>query len=154
MTGVRHLIECVCTLPQFRHTVTPVYHKFPVFSVIEDDGSVRSKHVKCTNCGAVHKVDDLCRSEMILGAEDSQATITVDDVRLTLPRNVSELLIKYDVDVSIWEEVQFIYENKHWGRSVTLVTNNIDGKALGKVLKISSFDKIEILPFSREDVVS
>ena len=62
LEGVRHLIECHCTLPQYRNANPPVYHKFVVFSVLDED-AIQKKLVQCNNCGIIHKVVDLCKKK-------------------------------------------------------------------------------------------
>ena len=81
--GVRHLIECHCILPQFRNRQTPVYHKFIVFSTVDDD-KVNKKLVQCNNCGILHKVVDLCKSEIAHGMEEGASLRTIEDIRLVL----------------------------------------------------------------------
>ena len=66
MTGVLHLIECHCCLPQYKNSKKPVYHKFKVFSILDDGDTVISKHSQCNNCGVVHHVIDICKSEIII----------------------------------------------------------------------------------------
>ena len=66
---VKHLVECHCVLPQYRNRQELVYHKFTVFSLLEDD-SVVEKLVRCNNCDAVHRVFDVCKSEIFIGDLD------------------------------------------------------------------------------------
>ena len=72
---VKHLIECHCTLPQYRNRPDIVYHKFPVFSLLESD-SVVEKLARCNNCDAVHRVFDVCKSEIFIGDLDISAIKT------------------------------------------------------------------------------
>ena len=55
MPGLKHLIECHCTLKIFNGDEL-INHKFPVYSKVKPDGSIVSKLVKCNNCDAVHRV--------------------------------------------------------------------------------------------------
>ena len=43
MNGIKHLIECQCILPQFKKRENPPYHKFVVFSIIDDVDEVLEK---------------------------------------------------------------------------------------------------------------
>ncbi len=44
--GQKHLIECHCILPQYRRSSNTVYHKFVVFSVIDDSDTVEVEIAK------------------------------------------------------------------------------------------------------------
>ena len=82
-TGVKHLVQCRCVLPQFKHAHKPIQHQFVVFSVINDEGNVESKFAQCPNCGLIHKVVDVNNSEIMHGRENMGALITIDDVKLS-----------------------------------------------------------------------
>jgi hypothetical protein len=107
--GVKHLIQCHCVLPQFRNTNPPVFHKFIVFSIIEDD-EVKEKVVQCNNCGVLHKVIDQCRSEILHGKDTSSTIRTVEDVEVCLPERLAAYLKTQNVDMATWEQVEFIVD--------------------------------------------
>jgi len=48
---IKHLVECKCSLPQFRERDIPVPHSFVVFSVVNEDGSIQPSYAECNNCG-------------------------------------------------------------------------------------------------------
>ena len=82
--GIKHLVSCHCVLPQFRKMKNPIFHKFVVFSKLENDNVV-PKIAKCNNCGVLHKVIDICKSEFIHGHEDSvRSIVQVDYIKLPL----------------------------------------------------------------------
>ena len=64
MQGFKHLVQCHCILPQYRKMKDPVFHKFVVFSTIDKKDNVEPKNVQCNNCGVIHKVFDICKSEI------------------------------------------------------------------------------------------
>ena len=64
----KHLIECQCTLKIFENKTKPLYHKFVVFSLLEDE-NIEEKYVTCNNCDIVHRVYDICKSEIKWGKE-------------------------------------------------------------------------------------
>lgn len=148
-TGIKHLVECHCILPQFRDKETHTYHRFIVFSVIDDDDNVIPKHVQCNNCGVVHFVTDLTKSSIISGNDNDASVMSIDDIKLSLPENVSHILSNYNVDLPTWEQVSFLLENEKWNSKVILSSDaegNPDGAA-GKLLRIVSPISIKIEPY-------
>ena len=111
LEGVRHLIECHCTLPQYRNANPPVYHKFVVFSVLDED-AIQKKLVQCNNCGIIHKVVDLCKTEIAHGMEEGQSLRSIEDIKIGIPDKMVTFLIQQNADISTWEYVEFILDNK------------------------------------------
>ena len=109
--GIRHLIECHCVLPQFRNRTPALYHKFIVFSLVDDD-KVQQKLSQCNNCGIIHKIVDLCKSEIVHGLEEGRSLRTIEDIKMSLPARLVEFLTQQNVDISTWEYVEFILDNK------------------------------------------
>ena len=60
MRGQKHLIECHCILPQYRRALNTVYHKFVVFSEIDDSDTVVPKFAQCNNCGVIGHLAGQC----------------------------------------------------------------------------------------------
>ena len=89
--GIRHLIQCHCVLPQYRKRKDPVFHKFLVFSTLEND-EVEEKLAQCPNCDVIHRVFDLCKSEVYSGKDQSLAVSTIEDIKISLPSRINELL--------------------------------------------------------------
>ena len=81
-SGIKHLIECHCVLPQFRNRLDAVYHRFVVFSIIDADDNMVPKYAQCNNCGVIHKVIDVMTSEVALGNDNDAAVISIDDIKL------------------------------------------------------------------------
>jgi len=109
--GIRHLIECHCVLPQFRNRTPALYHKFIVFSLVDDD-KVQQKLSQCNNCGIIHKIVDLCKSEIVHGLEEGKSLRSVEDIKMGLPSRLVEFLTQQNIDISTWEYVEFILDNK------------------------------------------
>ena len=63
--SLKHLIECHCSLIIYKKRKDTVYHKFPVYSKLDKDNNIIEKIVQCNNCGVVHKITDLCKSEIL-----------------------------------------------------------------------------------------
>ena len=153
MQGVRHLIQCRCILPQFKTRKETVFHKFVVFSVIDENDVVKIKYSSCNNCGAVHKVIDICKSEIIPGKESAITTVTKNDIKFGISPNIVSILETYDCDLSTWEEVQFILENEVWDSSVVIAKENMGDSIQGKVLIILGLTRIKVESFNSEIVV-
>jgi hypothetical protein len=148
MDGIKHIIECHCVLPQYRHRDDPVYHKFIVFSVIDDSDTVVPKHSQCNNCGVVHKVIDLCRSEILAGRDELKSVISIDDLKIMIPEDISRVLDIYDCDLATWENVLFILQNKKWGASVIVAKEELEDERHGKRLTFTGPGSTQIEPFT------
>tara|TARA_B100000131_G_C17769626_1_gene472725 strand:+ start:159 stop:629 length:471 start_codon:yes stop_codon:yes gene_type:complete len=131
--GIKHLIQCHCILPQYRNRPNPVFHKFIVFSVIEND-TVNEKIAQCPNCGVLHKVTDLCKSEILIGKDENRALVKKTDVAFSLPQKVIDLLETYSCDLPTWEHCAFIIKEKLWGSKVKIVTEDLEESVSSKFL--------------------
>ena len=150
MQGVKHLVECQCVLPQFRNANPPVYHKFVVFSVIGESDSVMEKVAQCNNCGILHRVFEIGKSEIMTGDENGAgSTLTKEDMRLMLPSPVSQVLDTYSADHPTWEQCLFIVENKKWDTPVVVSReqNDDNGTVKGKIMKITSNGGVKLETF-------
>lgn len=152
-TGLKHLITCRCVLPQLKRVPNSPSHQFIVFSVIEDDGSVRVRYAQCNNCGIIHRVTEVNRSDVV-PREAMRAIPTVDDIRASLPRGLAEVLESNVADLPTWEMAQFIVENKRWGDFVVLSTDEEDGLRQGKYVRIIGENLLKVETFTREEVTS
>ncbi len=140
------MVECQCVLPQYKKSSNPVYHRFIVFSVLEED-KVRVSFAQCNNCGVVHKVVDLCKSEILNGKENLNSLETIEDIKLSIPADLSTVLENYSCDISNWQHAKFIYENRKWGESIVLVREELESEIQGKFLTIVSHDRFKIETF-------
>jgi len=138
----RHLLECHCILKLFQNKSKPLYHKFPVFSVSEDNGNIEKKYVKCNNCAVIHEVTDFCKSNIKWGDDMYKGLVTTkDDIIFNFKQkelfNVVEILEKYECDVSIWELVEHCLDNKI-DYSIVLEKKDIQDNTVYNCLNISS----------------
>jgi hypothetical protein len=147
MYGVKHLIECHCILPQFSGLEKQIYHKFVVFSIIDDDNKVAPTFVKCNNCDVVHKIYDIKRSEICLGDDRLQSLKTVEDVKLSIPDALVKALENYNAELPTWEQVEYILDNKKFDEIVILSQEQSDGSVRGKKLEILSETRFKITQF-------
>ena len=86
-----------------------INHKFPVYSKIDKlSNKVIPKFAKCNNCESLHYVYDICKSELRPGKDQTQITISKDDISLMIPGKLVNILIKQN---NLFDDV-FIKENK------------------------------------------
>ena len=121
-----------------------MFHKFVVFSIVDDSDTCVPKYVQCNNCNAVHKVYDVCKSEMITGKDELNTVTTISEIRRGLPTDLREVLDSYNCDLPIWENVLFLYLNKMWGETVVLTRDSLNNEVQGKVLRLVSEDAMHI----------
>ena len=148
--GVKHLVECHCILPQFRKVEPQIFHKFVVFSIIEDD-VVEPKFVQCNNCGIVHKIIDICKSEIVAGLENSNAVTRLDEVKTSIPDHIGSLLEKSNCDLATWENVQFLLDNNDNGFEVVIAKEENAGLIQAKLLVVDDKGKARIKTATRND---
>ena len=141
------MIECHCILPQFKNRADPPYHKFVVFSIIDDSDTVIPKYAQCNNCDVIHKIFDICKSEIISGKDELKSITTKDDLSLMLSPNLVEVLKTYNVDVPTWEQANFIISNRKWGQSIILSKDTIDDDVMGKRLVFKGAKKFKLEEF-------
>ena len=118
--GIKHLIECHCTLKIFKNGDEIIYHKFPVYSKINDEDRLEVKMTKCNNCGVIHKIVDVCKSEIISGKDDSISVVTKEDLDLQIDPRITNVLRTNECDISVWEHVADIIEEERWNYILSL----------------------------------
>jgi len=98
-------------------------------------------------------VVDLCRSELVVGKEELATVASIDDISLTIPEDVKNVLSTYDADLATWEHAQFILQNDLWGTNLVLTKDVLDNDTQGKVLVFDGPGKLKIETFIRSDFV-
>jgi len=150
--GYKHLVECHCVLPQFRHKEKVVYHKFTVFSVVDESDTVTPSLAQCNNCGTVHQVFDVCKSEIIAGKDESRAVEKKEDVCLSLPSSLVELFASYRLELADLQHARFILENEKWDSIIVLTSERTGTVREGKLVRFVSHEKFRVEPFSSSEV--
>jgi len=145
---VKHLVECQCILPQYKTRAEPVFHKFVVFSEIDNYGNVVPKYAQCNHCSVIHRVHNIAQSEILFGNDESVSIVSIDDIKPSLPQNVITILETYNCDIATWEQVLFIIENKLWEQNVVLTTEAVNDKIQGKLLKFTGPNLVKIEQYS------
>ena len=151
-TGIKHLITCRCVLPQFKRAPDPPLHQFVVFSELDDKSNFCPRFSQCNNCGIVHKVIEVNRSE-IVPRESMTSLPTIDDVKTSLPPQLINLFESNNVDLASYEMAQFILEHKQWGNFVVLSTDEENGLKQGKYVRILGETLFKVETFMREEVI-
>ena len=153
--GQKHLIKCRCVLPQFKNSADPEkkQHRFTVFSEIIDD-VVKQKYSQCNNCGLIHKVTDICTSEIMSGKEAMSSILTIDDIKSSLNDNLISILERYQCDLPTWEHAQFVFENKKWGDFVVLTSDIEDDDKIVKYVRFLGETLLKVETYSRKEVAS
>jgi hypothetical protein len=146
--GMMHLIECTCILPQYLQSKNPIFHKFVVFSIVDACGDVEQKYVTCNNCGVVHRVYDICKSDVSHGRDTLRGAITIDEIRCTLPPRLTTLLESNECELPAWEHAKFIIDEQRWGQRVILTSEVIDGMRAGKFVIIQSPESFGVAQYS------
>lgn len=138
---VRHLIECQCILKIYEKRTKPLYHKFPVFSVFDENGELEEKYVSCNNCNSIHRVFDVFKSEIIWGKDGISGLVnSIEDIRFNLDSQGKEKLVEILTvnkieDISIWENVEYLVENDMSGK-IILEKNEIKDNIVLKILYV------------------
>lgn len=151
LEGIRHLIECHCVLPQYRNKNPPVFHKFIVFSAINDD-QVQKKLAQCNNCGILHRIVDICKSEIVHGLEEGSSLRSIEDLKVSFPQRLSDFLVTQKLDISTWEFIEFLIDNKLEKDVVINKTEAGDITQL-KILQINADGTFKIRNETRQDDV-
>jgi len=135
-----HLIECQCILPIYKNKTKPLYHKFKVFSVIEDD-QIEEKYVMCNNCKILHRVTEFNKSEIMWGVEEEKSMVTtIDDIKFNLSDdypNIVRLFEEKEVDITAWEHFNFLVEEGISDSVLISKTENKD-KLIYKVVEFNN----------------
>ena len=154
MSGQRHLIECHCILPIYKNRQPPIYHKFPVYSLLDQQtGKVIPKYVNCNNCGVTHFVQELCKSSIKVGKEDLKSVRQIKEICLNISEKILKILNEYKATIDIYEEVENIFENEIFPSSIVIKREIIDETYHIKILQILSDDKIKILSEKIDDII-
>lgn len=135
-----HLVECQCILPIYKNKTKPLYHKFKVFSVLEND-EIEEKYVICNNCGILHKVSEVNQSEILWGLEEEKSMVTtIDDIKFNINESfpkIVQLFEEKEVDITIWEKFNFIIEENISDNIVISKSENKD-KIIYKIVEINN----------------
>lgn len=145
--GQKHTIKCRCILPQYKRRTKPVFHEFVVFSEIVDD-KVKPAFAQCNNCGIVHKIIDLCKSEILQSKEDARGLTTIEDVVIGMNPDVVNLLKGLNSDLATFQEVSFYIDNNITGKKILIEKEEVEDMVVGKYLTIKDNGMFKVEPFN------
>tara|TARA_Y100000389_G_scaffold44333_1_gene39065 strand:- start:366 stop:842 length:477 start_codon:yes stop_codon:yes gene_type:complete len=151
--GIKHFIECHCVLPQYRNAKKPIYFGFSAFSEVDDGNSVKLKYSQCPNCGVIHKVYDLCKSEILAGKDESAVIRSFSDIKLSIPEHFVQLLESHNCEFADYEKLEFILDNELWSERILLSTDFEENDRVGKMLTFSSKGKPKVEPFMSKELI-
>jgi hypothetical protein len=114
-----------------------------VFTIL-NDGICEKKLAQCNNCGQLHSVVDLCRSEFLSGKDETSAIPTEIDIGLSISSKLKSVLEVNKCDISLWEQAEFYEENEMWGSKIILSKERTDDSIQIKSLHFISKDKFKI----------
>ena len=143
---IKHIIQCRCILPQFKNKKNVLFHKFIAFSVLKDDDTVEESFINCNNCGVVHRIIDLCKTEIQENSDDWQ-TIKKEDLKISIPSDVIGVLESYDCDLATYQHALWIIENRAWGSKIIIDKNDSEDRIEGKFLIFNDYQKYRIETF-------
>jgi len=144
MKGIKHLIQCHCILPQFRKRAEKVFHKIEVFSTLDEEDNVNEKFVICDNCGVVHKVYDLCKSEIQTSHEAITSVRTIPEIKLSIDDNLAKILESNGSHVSTWENIEYLIDNDVFDTPVIINRETVKGKVNVKIFQLKKNGKFKI----------
>ena len=145
-SGIKHLVQCHCILPQYKHVDEPTFHQFVVFSIIDEESdTVTPKFASCNNCGAVHKVIDICKSELVTGRDEVVTQMVIEDFRMSLPGDLFELLLAYQKEVAAQlAPAPFWIEHDTRQDPIGLTREEIEDRVQGKLVKFLGPERFRV----------
>lgn len=153
MPGIKHLIECHCKLAIYKKSNKEIYHKFPVYSKINEYGKIVEKFRKCNNCDALHKIYDIGKSEIFPGKDQTETIMRIEDFKYSLPENIYSFLQDSNSDISNYFHIKDIIDEKRWGENVVIKRDIIDEKTQIKYITIKNKNIFDIKNTILEDTV-
>ena len=153
MNGIKRTVQCHCILPQYKNSKNPVFHKFTVFSILDDNDVCIPKVANCNNCGAAHRVYDICKSELLVGREDSKTAMRIEDFKYSMPESLYDLLNSYQLEIYDFEYSQFVIDNEKWDTSLVLTKEQTEDSTEGKLVRFISKDKFRVESFSHKETI-
>ena len=94
------------------------------------------------------RVFELGKSEIMSNREDLSSCLTIEDISLSLPEDVRNILESYRSDLATYEQISFLVENSSPGHIVLSKEEN-DSRLEGKLLKYNG-KTFKIEPFATQ----
>ena len=144
MNYINHVVDCQCILQIYSKVEKPIYHKFVVFSTITED-NFDIKYVECNNCGLIHEVYDVGKSNLKSDGDKYKALVTTkEDLQYNLPEKYVNFLVKNKVEETyIWENINYLLENNIAG-NIIYNKETIDNKVICSFISINEDNTFKI----------
>ena len=143
-SGIKHLVECHCYLAIYKSKKDLLNHKFPVYSKIDNQGSILPRLAKCNNCEALHNVIGVGKSEIVPGKDEIENVLSKADICLMLPQKLSNILNQSITDISNYEHALDIIENHRWGESIVIKREIIKETEQVKIITINGENNFKV----------
>ena len=121
--------------------------------MIDDSDTVIVKYAECNNCGAAHKIYDICKSEILVGRDEVKSQLSIQDFKFSLPTDLYDLLIHYKKDLPDFEMAQYVIDNGQWHASMVLTREELDDHTQGKILRFLSKEKFKIESYTHRETI-
>lgn len=144
MLGQKHLIECHCTLPIYKNSKEIIYHRFVVYSRLDESGNIVPKFSRCNNCGSNHYVYEFCKSEIKIGKEDSDVALTIDDIKISLPDKIIKILEQYKCTIDVYEQIDDVFDQELFPVSIIINRTIIEDEHRVKILNLDNKNRYKI----------
>ena len=118
-----------------------------ILHVEDNEDNVLVSYTQCNNCSVIHKVVDICSSEIVKGKEQLASLPSIADIKLELPESLSELLVTYKSDITIWQHAQFILRHQRWGEKIVIQREEDENGVNGKILTFVSESRFRMESF-------
>lgn len=130
-----------------------MFHKFVVFSVINDEDAVVEKVTKCPNCDALHSVSEIGKSEIAYGRDGSSSAIDIEDIKSQLPTGIASILDRHKVDEATYEQALFYVNTYNSDDPIVLAKERIENKVSVKAMWIRPDRSLKIETIVRQEEI-
>ena len=114
---------------------------------MDDDDKVIEKYAQCNNCGIVHKITDICKSEIMHNHEELKSELSLNEIKLSLSESVVTILESSNADLPTFEAISFYLKHDKKGKFVVISKEEINGKIRGKLLRYEGNGRFAVEPF-------
>ena len=115
-----------------------------MYSKFDKDGNILQKLVKCNNCESLYNVYDICKADLKPGKDQTEITVSFEDMQLMMPEKLCAILLKYRCDKADWEHALDIIEEERWGEHIIIKRDIIDEEQHVKILFINKNNMYKI----------
>ena len=104
-----------------------------MLSEITKKGVVKDKNMKCPNCGRIHRVIEIGKSEIVAGGSYRE----LDDIKRVLPNELVSVLEEHGCDYVVYEECELAIKKRvKNNRKIMLTREHSEDEIFGKCVLI------------------